>query len=122
MKVTLEQLRTAGPCKEGYNRGVRLLQGKPFTKEDAYRTTYLGCDHALPIPLEEIAERLGLQEALWATRCLVGHDRDLRLYAVWSVLCPLYTSDAADDTPRVAAGGRLTIIKKQYNHTPHTNT
>jgi len=85
MKVTLEQLRTAGPCKEGYNRGIRLLQGEPFTKEDRQRTTYLECDHALPIPLEEIAERLGLQEALWATRCLEGHDRDLRLYAVWAV-------------------------------------
>jgi len=85
MKVTLEQLRTAGPCKEGYNRGIRLLQGEPFTKEDRQRTTYLECDHALPIPLEEIAERLGLQEALWATRCLEGHDRDLRLYGVWAV-------------------------------------
>jgi len=85
MKVTLEQLRTAGPCKEGYNRGVRLLQGEPFTEEDAYRTTYLGCDHDQPIPLEEIADRLGLQEALWATRCLEGHDRDLRLYGVWAV-------------------------------------
>jgi len=85
MKVTLEQLRTAGACKEGYNRGVRLLQGKPFTKEDRQRTTYLECDHDQPIPLEEIADRLGLQEALWATRCLEGHDRDLRLYGVWAV-------------------------------------
>ena len=85
MKVTLEQLRTAGACKEGYNRGIRLLQGEPFTEEDAYRTTYLGCDHDQPIPLEEIADRLGLQEALWATRCLEGHDRDLRLYGVWAV-------------------------------------
>ena len=52
MKVTLEQLRIAGACKEGYNRGIRLLQGEPFTEEDRQRTTYLECDHALPIPLE----------------------------------------------------------------------
>jgi len=35
---------------------------------------------------------------------------------------PLYTSDAADDLPRIDYGGRRSIKKKQNNHQPNTTS
>ena len=81
--VTLKSLRDAGTCTEGYNKVVRALQGKPFTADDAHRETYIRFAHKEPIPIVDILKSNGLDDALWALRCVKGHDRDLRLYAVW---------------------------------------
>lgn len=78
--VTLKQLRDAGACVDGYNKVVCMLSGKVF---DAARETYMRLDHDGGISLVAIANNSGIDDALWATRCLVGHDRDLRLYGVW---------------------------------------
>lgn len=78
--VTLKDLRTAGACIAGYNRVVCALQGVPYTRG---RTRYIRHRHPDEIPLEFILASNGLLDALWATRCVQGHDRDLRLFAVW---------------------------------------
>ena len=81
--VTLKSLRDAGACTEGYNKVVRALQGKPFTADDANRETYIRFAHKQPIPIVDILKSNNLDDALWALRCVQGHDRDLLLYAVW---------------------------------------
>ena len=81
--VTLKILREARACHEGYNKVVRALQGKPFTEEDENRESYIRFAHKQPIPIVDILKSNGLDDALWALRCVKGHDRDLRLYAVW---------------------------------------
>lgn len=78
--VTLKQLRKAGACYDGYNKVVCMLSGKVFAPE---RETYMRFKHDGYISLIDIAENNGIDDALWATRCLSGVDRDLRLYAVW---------------------------------------
>lgn len=78
--VTLKQLRDAGACFEGYNKVVCMLSGSQF---DADRESYMRFKHDAPISLIDIAKNNGLDDALWATRCVHGYDRDLRLYAVW---------------------------------------
>ncbi len=82
-EVTLKDLRTAGACFDGYNKLVRHLQGKKFTAADSVRDSYIRFSYDDPIPLLTILDSNGLDDALWACRCLNNHDRDFRLYAVW---------------------------------------
>lgn len=81
--VTLKDLRKKGACFEGYNKVVHMLQGKPFDEDDEERESYIKFSHDEPISLVDICKNNGVDDALWATRCVVGHDRDLRLFAVW---------------------------------------
>ena len=81
--VTLKSLRAAGACFEGYNKVVRSLQGKAFTKDDAKRESYLHYVYKEDISILQILESNGIDDALWALCCVEGCDRDLRLYAVW---------------------------------------
>lgn len=83
--VTLKALRKAGACYRGYNKVVRSLQGKPFTTKDEGRESYLRFRYHDPVPITSILASNGLDDALWATQCLVGKDRDLRMFAVWAV-------------------------------------
>lgn len=41
-----------------------------------------GLDHVAPISLETILDSNGVKDAVWATRCLEGYDRELRHFAV----------------------------------------
>ena len=81
--VTLKDLRSANACFEGYNEVVRTLQGKEFTPEDAELKHYLRFKHSESIDLLSILESNGLDDALWAFRCVKDKDREIRLYAVW---------------------------------------
>ena len=81
-EVTLKSLRTAGACFEGYNKLVMALQGRPFTGDDAVRESYIRYAHKDTIDIRQILESNGLDDALWALRC-VDAERELRLYAVW---------------------------------------
>lgn len=82
-QVTLADLRKHGACVSGYNKVVRMLQGKEFTEADGDRETHIQYKHDDPVSLEDIAKNNGLEDALWALRCVEGVDRDARLYAVW---------------------------------------
>ncbi len=78
--VTLKQLRKAEACIEGYNKLVCALSGKTF---DEGRETYIRFKHDEPISIAYILESNGFDDAIWATQCVAGADRDLRLFAVW---------------------------------------
>ena len=82
-EVTLKDLRKEGACFAGYNKVVRSLQGKPFSWEDGERESYIRFAHKDQISLLSILESNGLDDALWALRCVPGVDRDARLFAVW---------------------------------------
>jgi hypothetical protein len=83
LAVTLADLRKEGACHDGYNKVVRMLQGREFTDEDSDRTSYIRFPYKESIPLTKILESNNLDDALWAVRCVKGSDRDLRLFAVW---------------------------------------
>lgn len=82
-EVTLKDLRKEGACFGGYNKVVRSLQGAPFSSEDDERESYIRFAHKDQISLLSILESNGLDDALWALRCVPGVDRDARLFAVW---------------------------------------
>lgn len=82
-EVTLKDLRKAGACFDGYNKVVRRLQGREFSGEDTYRESYISFRHESPIELKEILRTNGLDDALWALRCVKGVDRDARMFAIW---------------------------------------
>ena len=81
--VTLAALREEGACLAGYNKVVRAVQGQEFSDSDRERETYIHFAHKDPIPLILIVESNGIDDALWALRCVPGCDRDARLFAVW---------------------------------------
>ncbi|MDN7867793.1 hypothetical protein QZM26_00025 [Burkholderia multivorans] len=81
--VTLDALRKAGACYDGYNKLVRSLQGQPFTEEDEDRNSYIHFKHDAEIPLVDVLNNNGIDDALWSLRCVSGADRDIRLFAVW---------------------------------------
>ena len=108
--VTLSDLRKAGACIGGYNKVVRMLQGKPFSEADRARRSYIRFAHKEPVPLLSILESNGLDDALWALRCVAGVDRDARLFAVWSarqvqhLMTDQRSIDALDVAERFANG------------------
>ncbi|PRF89605.1 hypothetical protein [Burkholderia multivorans] len=81
--VTLDALRKAGACYHGYNKLVRSIQGKTFSAEDAARNSYIHFKHDAEIPLVDVLNSNGIDDALWSLRCVSGADRDIRLFAVW---------------------------------------
>ena len=83
--VTLPALRKAGACVEGYNRLVRTLQGLEFTVDDARRTNRLRFVHEDQISIRTILDSNGIDDALWALRCIdnADDDKDVRLFAIW---------------------------------------
>lgn len=85
--VTLSALRKAGACVAGYNRLVRALQGCGFTKADNARGAYIRFPHKDPVSLRFVLDSNGLDDALWALRCIDGadNDKDVRLFVVWCV-------------------------------------
>ena len=81
--VTLKDLREKSACFYGYNRLVLSLQGKEFSEKYQDRESYIKCSHNGLIPIEYILSSNGIDDALWALRCVKDADRDLRLFAVW---------------------------------------
>ena len=82
-EVALKDLRHAGACYSGYNKLVRALQCAPFTEEDEKRESYVPYAHDKPIQISSILESNGLDDAIWALRCVKNADRDIRLFGVW---------------------------------------
>jgi hypothetical protein len=78
--VTLKSLRKAEACVYGYNKLVCALSGETFNAE---RETYIRFEHDELISIVYILESNGFDDALWATQCVAGADRDLRLFAAW---------------------------------------
>ena len=109
-EVTLADLRRAGACFDGYNKLVRSIQGREFSEADSERESYIRFRHDAPIGLTDILESNGLNDALWALRCVPGVDRDARLFAVWCarevehLMTDRRSKDALDVAERFANG------------------
>ena len=82
-EVTLKDLRQAKACIAGYNKVVCSLQGQPFTDEHRDMKSYIRFAYKEPISLSFILENNGLNDALWALRCIKDAERDIHLFSVW---------------------------------------
>ena len=69
MNTTLNLIRAHKPCVESWKKLLEHL-GKHGHDDE-------------PLSLITILDLLGLDDALWALRAVEGHDREIRLYAVW---------------------------------------
>lgn len=69
MKTTLNAIRDQGPCRTGWEKLLRHL-GKTQADDE-------------PLAITTILDSNGLDDALWCLRAVTGHDREIRLYAVW---------------------------------------
>ena len=69
MRTTLNAIREHGPCEDGWRKLLRHL-GKTQADDE-------------PLSIATILDSNGLDDALWCLRAVTGHDRELRLYAVW---------------------------------------
>ena len=67
--TTLNKIREHGPCADGWAKLLRHL-GKPQADDE-------------PLALGTILDSNGLDDALWCLRAVDGHQREMRLYAVW---------------------------------------
>jgi len=96
MKTTLNQIRDESPCADGWKK---LLTHLGKTQAD---------DEALSILT--ILESNGLDDALWCLQAVTGHDREIRLYAVWCarqvqhLMTDKRSLDALDVAERYANG------------------
>ena len=96
MKTTLNKIRKHNPCTNGWEKLLVYL-GK--TKADDE-----------PLSIATIIDSNGLDDALWCLRAVEGHDREIRLYAVWCarqvqhLLTDQRSLDALDVAERYANG------------------
>ena len=96
MKTTLNKIRKHSPCPSGWKKLLAYI-GK--TEAD-YE----------PLSLLTILDSNGLDDALWCLRAVEGHDREIRLYAVWCarqvqhLLTDKRSLDALDVAERYANG------------------
>jgi len=67
--TTLNKIRARCPCLGGWTKLLRHL-GKTQADDE-------------PLALGTILESNGLDDALWCLRAVDGHQREMRLYAVW---------------------------------------
>ena len=102
MKTTLNKIRQHAPCSDGWKK---LLESLGKSKSDDE-----------PIFILTILESNGLDDALWALRAVEGHDREIRLYAVWCArqvqhLMTDPRSVAAIDAAEAYANGTITTTQ-----------
>jgi hypothetical protein len=69
MYTTLNRIRKHSPCASGWSKLLRHL-GKS------------GPDNE-PLSLLTVLNSNGLDDTLWCFRAVTGHDKEIRLYAVW---------------------------------------
>ena len=96
MKTTLNKIRKHKPCTDGWEQLLAYL-GK--TKADDE-----------PLSLLTILDSNGLDDALWCLIAVEGHDKEIRLYAVWCarqvqhLMTDQRSIDALDVAERYANG------------------
>lgn len=69
MKTTLNAIRAHQPCTHGWTKLLAHL-GKTGADDE-------------PLAITTVLASNGLNDALWCLRAINGHDREIRLYAVW---------------------------------------
>ena len=69
MKTTLNKIKQHSPCAVGWKKLLSNL-GKTGGDDE-------------PLSITSILDSNGLDDALWCLRAVDGHDKEIRLYAVW---------------------------------------
>ena len=69
METTLNAIRLKGPCSQGWKKLLTNL-GKTAADDE-------------PLSLITILDSNGPDDALWCLRAVTGHDKEIRLFAVW---------------------------------------
>ena len=69
METTLNAIRSKSPCSQGWKKLLAHL-GKSAADDE-------------PLSLLTILDSNGLDDALWCLRAVTGHDKEIRLFAVW---------------------------------------
>jgi hypothetical protein len=69
LTTTLNRIRSHGQCEDGWKKLLAHL-GKTQADDE-------------PLAITTILDGNGLDDALWCLRAVTGHDREIRLYAVW---------------------------------------
>ena len=69
METTLNAIRDKHPCANGWKKLLANL-GKTAADDE-------------PLSLITILDSNGLDDALWCLRAVTGHDKEIRLFAVW---------------------------------------
>ena len=67
--TTLNKIREHEPCIDGWRKLLRHI-GKAQADDE-------------PLALATILQSNGLDDALWCLRAVDGHEKEVRLYAVW---------------------------------------
>jgi hypothetical protein len=86
MKTTLKKIREHHPCSNGWETLLRYL--------NKTRSDYE------PLSILTVLESNGLDDALWCLRAVEGHDREIRLFAVW---CARQVQHLMTDSRSIAA-------------------
>ena len=100
MKTTLNKIRAHGPCADGWQKLLAYLGKTKADDED--------------LPILTILNSNGLDDALWCLRAVDGHDKEMRLYAVWCarqvqhLMTDQRSIDAIDVAERFANGEATT--------------
>ena len=100
--TTLNKIRAHAPCAAGWAKLLRYL-GKAQADDE-------------PLALGTILKSNGLDDALWCLRAVDGHQREMRLYAVWCArevqhLMKDPRSKAALDVAERHADGQATDVE-----------
>ena len=96
MKTTLNQIRAKVPCTIGWEKLLRHL-GKTQADDE-------------PVSIITILDSNGLRDAIWCLRAVEGHDKEIRLFAVWCarqvqhLMKDKRSIDALDVAERYASG------------------
>lgn len=93
--TTLNKIRAHNPCFGGWAKLLRHL-GKTQADDE-------------PLALATILDSNGLDDALWCLRAVDGHERKMRLYAVW---CARQVRHLIDDPRSLAA---LDVAERHAN-------
>ena len=93
--TTLNKIRVHGPCSDGWAKLLRHL-GKTQADDE-------------PVSLLTILDSNGPDDALWCLRAVDGHEREMRLYAVW---CARQVQHLMTDPRSVAA---LDVAERHAN-------
>ena len=69
MNTTLNKIRSQSPCASGWSKLLKSLNKTSADDE--------------PLSIIRILDSNGLDDALWCLRAVEGHDKEIRLFAVW---------------------------------------
>jgi hypothetical protein len=99
METTLNAIRKKSPCEKGWVKLLKHLGKKEADDE--------------PLAILTILDSNGLDDALWCLRAVKGHEKKIRLYAVWCArqvqhLMKDQRSLAVLDVAEAYANGRAT--------------